>query len=439
MKDSFEYFLFNKLGIRKTDSFVLAVSGGMDSMCMWDLFRKSGLRYIVAHCNFKLRGEASDLDEKFVSEFALVEEKVFTKSFETAEYAKKHSLSIQMAARNLRYGWFAELKDSTGMNYIATAHHIDDQVETFFVQLLRRSGLHALSGMPVKTGSIVRPLMFAGRESIETHIANHEIPYREDESNSSDAYMRNRIRKNLIPALKKVLPDFKVSVLELMGNMKEVSLSVENYCEKKKKELYREGEDESRISIEAIRQLEFPQIFLEHFTRSMGFSTSAAGSLFRCLDGGTGKVFYSGDFRIIRDREDLIITRISGGGREEFSLNKSELSSIHHLFFRAELLENEGSILSRNMPASALLDYARLGNRITFRKWRKGDYFYPLGLGGRKKLSDYFIDRKFSIADKERQWIMCSGEDICWIIGHSIDDRFKISDETKQVLYLEQH
>lgn len=438
MKEAFEIFLFEKLAVHRNSKFLLAVSGGMDSMCMWHLFRRSGLNFIVVHCNFQLRKKESMIDEEFVKAYAKSNEPVFTKRFATKEFSDNNSLSIQMAARELRYKFFEELRSEHGCDYIVTAHHLDDQVETFFIRLFRNSSLQSFSGIPAKTEVLLRPMMFTGRESIEHYIENHEVPYREDESNASDAYLRNRIRRSLIPAMQKVLPNFKSSVIEVMQNMKDVSDSFDDYVEKKKIEVLRYNKDEIRMAISDLKKLELPNLFLETYLRKLGFGKSVIKSLIEALSSEPGRIFYSKNYRIIKDREDLIILPLVLEKEDEIIVNKNELVLNNNFFLKSHISEKKEQLLKNPDPRSALLDFDLLDDTIKFRKWKHGDYFYPLGLGGRKKISDYFTDAKFSIADKEKQWLMLSGNDICWVVGRSIDDRYKIRENTKLVLLLEQ-
>lgn len=438
MKEAFEIFLFEKLAVHRHSKFLLAVSGGMDSMCMWHLFRRCGLNFIVAHCNFQLRKEESGIDEEFVKAYAQSNENVFTKRFDTKTYSDQNSLSIQMAARELRYKFFEDLKGEHDCDYIVTAHHLDDQVETFFIRLFRNSSLQSFSGIPSKTDTLLRPMMFTGRESIEHYVVNHEVPYREDESNASDAYLRNRIRRSLIPAMQKVLPNFKSSVIEVMQNMKDVSDSFDDYVEKKKAELLRYGNEEIRISINDLKKIELPNLFLEVYIRQLGFAKSVIKNLIQALTSDPGKTFYSKNYRIIKDRDDLIILPLVLDKDDEIVVNKNELLLKNDLFFKAGISEKKDQLLKNLAPGSALLDFDTLEDIITFRKWKHGDYFFPLGLGGKKKISDYFIDSKYSLVDKERQWLMLSGNEICWVVGRIIDDRFKIRENTKLILLLEQ-
>lgn len=438
MKVSFETFLFQKLEIHPKSKFLLAVSGGMDSMCLWHLFRRCELNFIVAHCNFQLRDKDSEKDEEFVKEYKTSDEQVFTKRFDTKSFAEKNKLSIQMAARELRYAWFAELKEMEQCEYIVTAHHLDDQVETFFIQLLRKSTIPGLTGIPIKTETLIRPLMFAGRESIEIYVKDHNVPYREDKSNDSEVYLRNRIRKNLMPAMQKVLPDFKNSVLDLMSNMKEVSDSFETYVNKKTYDLVRIHGLEKRIDIEKWRNIEFPSMFLEVYLRQMGFSRSTIKNIEKSTSAESGKVFYSESHRLIKDRNDLIIVPIENSGEASIKLKLTDLLSSNDFFISAEKVKNYKDLDLNRAKNIAMLDFEKLENEIEFRKWKKGDNFYPLGLGGKKKLSDFFVDNKYSLADKERQWLMLSGNEICWIVGEIIDDRYKIRESTKHVLILEQ-
>lgn len=438
MKEAFEIFLFEKLAVHRQSKFLLAVSGGMDSMCMWHLFRRCGLKFIVAHCNFQLRKKESMMDEEFVKAYANSNEIVFTKRFDTKAYSEENSLSTQMAARELRYKFFEELKDEHGCDYIVTAHHLDDQVETFFIRLFRNSSLQSFSGIPSKTDTLLRPMMFTGRESIEHYVENHEVPFREDESNATDAYLRNRIRKSLIPAMQKVLPNFKNSVIEVMQNMKDVSDSFDDYVEKRKIELLRYSDQEIRITINDLMKIELPNLFLEVYLRQLGFAKSVIKNLIQALSSDPGRTFYSKNYRIIKDREDLIILPLVLENEDEIIINKNELLLNNIYFLQSQLLEKKEQLLKNVVPGSALLDFDKLEEIITFRKWKHGDFFFPLGLGGRKKISDYFVDSKYSLADKERQWIMLSGSEICWIVGRIIDDRYKIRENTKLVLLLEQ-
>lgn len=438
MKNTFEAFLFEKLEVHPSSKVLLAISGGMDSMCLWHLSRRCKLNYAIAHCNFQLRGRHSEADEEFVKTFARNDEQLFVKSFDTKAYAKNEGLSTQMAARKLRYDFFDKVMLKEHFDYLFTAHHLDDQIETFFVQLLRKSNLPALAGIPMRAGKIVRPLMFADREEIENYIVEHEVLFREDESNANVAYLRNSVRHNLMPALGKVKPDFRSMILEIMGNVREVSDSLHSYYLDKKEKLLHPSNDESvTISIEEIKSLDLPLYFLESLLLEYGFNKALAKSVFKALDGQSGKCFYSKEYRLIKDRKHLIISTLIIDKEEIVEIEKDALIESSDYFVHAEKLNNQNNLISLYSERVALLDYDKVEDKLCFRKWRKGDHFYPLGLGGKKKLSDFFTDKKFSLEQKDRQWVLLSGKNICWVVGQAIDDRFKIGENTKHVLLLE--
>ncbi len=437
MKIDFEKFLFEDLGVNSSDKILLAVSGGMDSMFLWHLFRESKLNYIIAHCNFKLRSDESDADEEFVKSFANSNEEVFCTSFETSSYAEQNSISIQMAARELRYDWFKKLKEEQGCDFIATAHHLDDQIETFFIQLLRKKSQPGPSGMPVKTDEIIRPLMFLGRESIEDFMMRNKIPWREDSSNRSDSYLRNRIRKNLIPVLQKTAPGFKNSLLEVMSNLNEISADFKKYVERKTELLFRNEGEDIRIDIHDLMELDFPQLFLEQALRKYGFNKDQVRNVLESIDSQSGRIFYSPEYRLFRDRNDFILTSHQSEKELIFKFELNDLLNENSFFVRAFKTLKEESKLDFSDPLHAYLDISTLSKEIEFRKWREGDRFTPFGMKGSKKLSDYFIDKKFSLPEKERQWVMTSGGKICWLVGRCIDDSFKIRENTEQVLNLE--
>ena len=283
--------------------------------------------------------EDADLDEKFVLDHKTEDEEVYSKShLKRKSMPMIRGISIQMAARELRYTWFDELRKKYKCDFIVTAHHLDDQVETFFIQLLRKASLPGLSGMPVMTDKIIRPLMFMGRESIETLCGENEnIPYREDKSNASDVYLRNRIRRNLIPVMQKVLPDFKMSVLELMGNMKEVSDSLEQYFERKEKDIVESRGEERHISIQGLNDIDFPLMFLEYYLRPFGFNQATVKNIYGSLESESGKAFYSSDHMIaIKDRDALILAPLKKDDADsEMVFRKHEPGRRQNLIFKS--------------------------------------------------------------------------------------------------------
>ena len=434
MTEALKKYLEVELGFDLRQKLVLAVSGGMDSMCLWFMMRKLKLNYVVAHCNFKLRGSDSDADETLVRDYALKDEVVYTKSFDTPGFARERKISIQMAARELRYNWFDELSLDEKAAKVATAHHLDDQVETFFIQLLRRGDIASLTGIPVLTEKRIRPLMFANRGEIAAYVQKNNIPYREDKSNSSDKYLRNKLRNHLIPAVEKVDQSLKTKILELMNELKDINSFVQHYTDEWDKKLASEKNDDIHYSIPAIRKLDFPEMFLERMMQKRGFNKSVTDMLMRSLDGQSGKVFYGLSKKLIKDRDQLVFTDINDSDELYYTLYKEELPDFTNLPVIFSVVDISTVTQIGASKEINHLDYDKLNSHIIFRKWKDGDYFVPLGMKGRRKLSDYFIDRKLNLSEKDKQWLMLAGEEICCLIGDRIDERFKITKETKTVL-----
>jgi tRNA(Ile)-lysidine synthase len=317
---------------------------------------------------------------------------------------------------------------------VATAHHLDDQVETFFIQLLRRGDIGSLTGIPVLTENRIRPLMFTNRRNIARYVQKNNIPYREDESNASDKYLRNKIRNLLIPAVENVDHSLKNKVLELMNELKEVNDIVQQYTDEWDENLLSEKDGDIYYSIAAIKKLDFSELFLEKIMRKYGFNKSVTEMLIKSLDGQSGKVFYGLSRKLIKDREHLIFTDITPSDELNYSLYKEDLPGFSNLpvdFSVDDILTIPRIDAEKEI---AQLDYDKLNSHIIFRKWKDGDYFVPLGMKGRRKLSDYFIDKKMNLSEKDKQWLMLSGEEICCLIGERIDERYKITQETKTVL-----
>lgn len=434
MIEELKKYLEKDLGFNTHQKLVLAVSGGRDSMCMWFMMRELKLNYVVAHCNFKLRGDDSDADEELVKTYCLPEEKLFIKSFDTLGFAKKSGISIQMAARELRYSWFDELLKNEKADKVATAHHLDDQVETFFIQLLRKGDVGSLTGIPVITKNRIRPLMFTNRSNITRFVLKNEITFREDRSNASDTYLRNKLRIHLIPAIEKIDINLKTKVLDLMNELKHVNEFIQHYINEWDEKLSFKKNNDVYYSISGIKKLDFSDLFIERIMQAKGFNKSNAEMVKKAIEGQSGKVFYGLNKKLIKDREHLIFTDIDEADQVHYSLHKDELCDFTNLPIEISVGDLSAIPHLESSKEIAYLDYDKLNSHIIFRQWKHGDYFIPLGMKGRRKLSNYFIDKKYSVSEKNRQWLMISGEEICCLIGERIDDRFKITDETTSVL-----
>ena len=427
-----------------SEKMLLTVSGGIDSIVMCDLFNKAGLNFAIAHCNFQLRGKESDEDELFVKQLAeKYNVRFFCNRFDTSSYADKKGISIQMAARELRYEWFEEIRKKEKLSYIATAHHQDDSIETFFINLIRGTSISGLHGILPKQGRIIRPLLFTKKEEIEKYAKINKLQHREDSSNASDKYVRNKIRHDIVPILKQLNPDLENTMNETLQRLRDVELIYKNEIENKRSVIVKEEKNCSVISIKQLKKLQPLATYLYEFLKPYNFNASTVETIIDGLDGESGKQFFSATHRVIKDRDYLLVESLKSkvqslkdsnsifqidNDQEEFSVDGLKLKI-------STILNPKSKILNPN--SSAAIDLDKLKFPLEIRKWQKGDVFYPLGMKGKKKLSDFFIAKKLSISQKENTWLLTSAGKIVWIIGLRIDDRFKITDKTKKIYFVE--
>jgi len=416
---------------------LLAVSGGVDSVAMVRLFTDAGFNFGIAHVNFELRGEESNEDEAFVKNLAdQVGVPFFVMHFNTKLYAADKKISIQMAARDLRYAWFDELATEHGYSFVATAHHLDDQAETFFINLLRGTGISGMHGILPKQGKIIRPLMFTTREKIMSFALGLNLAWREDRSNKSRKYLRNKLRLDVLAELYKINPLFSFKLNESISHLRDVETIYNSHIAGITADLVQNTPEGVLISIDWIYEYEPHNTYLFELLKPYGFSYPVVKEIVRSLDTFSGKIFYSPTHRLLRDRENFIIqplTDISPDpfNREVFFLEKEVLNIDHPVCLCTHQTDNI-SELPMGKASIACLDMDKLEFPLKLRKWEKGDWFMPLGLKGRKKLSDFFINQKVSLADKEKTWLLLSGDDIAWVIGKRIDNRFRITSKTKK-------
>lgn len=453
-----------------TEKVLLTLSGGIDSVLMCELFHKAGLNFGIAHCNFQLRAEESDDDETYVNTLA---EKYnvpfhFIK-FNTSVYAKKNKVSIQVAARDLRYQWFEEIRKEYKYNYIATAHHLDDSIETFFINLIRGTGISGLHGILPKHGRIIRPMLFTTKNEIEVYVKKHKLKYREDSSNASDKYVRNKIRHHITPVLKELNPGFENTFNKTINHIREVELIYKNDIETKRSKIVKQEKNNILISIKQLKKLQPIATYLYEFLKPYNYNESIVEEIVLALDGESGKQFFSSTHRLIKDREFLIIEqrkesqeirskkqelRIKSqetGIKNQELRNKKQDPGLDTKDSEIKVLINQKAIDLDNLKLSfksevnslateiqksasiAYLDLEKLEFPLEIRKWQKGDVFYPFGMKGKKKLSDFFIDKKLSLNQKENAWLLTSKGKIAWVIGQRIDNRFKITEKTRKI------
>lgn len=432
----------------KSKRYLLTISGGIDSAVMCHLFHQAGFSFGIAHCNFKLRGKESDADEKFVNSLAKKYHVPFCcKRFNTKSYSETKGISVQMAARKLRYEWLSRLcrdlsygrkKNAKEKRYdfIATAHHLDDSVETFFINILRGTGIAGLQGIPVKQENIIRPLLFANKKMIRQYAEKESLSWREDSSNLTDKYLRNTIRNHLLPSLKKLNTGFEKTIVKELSYFKEAGDVLKKFVEEKKKEIVEEEGKDILLSIKKLKDSGHAKLLLHELLRAYDFTPETTELIAQRMYTTAGRKFFSPTFRIIKDRDFFILTpRNSFRKSEEFFLHEGEEEFIYKdIRLKTEIIYGNISEIKEKTNTVAYLDYSQLKFPIKIRKWLPGDYFYPLGMSKRKKLSDFLIDKKIPLTKKESIYLLESERKIAWIINYRIDDRFKVKQDTKKIL-----
>ena len=416
-----------------------AVSGGIDSMTMLHLLHYAGVNMIVAHCNFGLRSDESDMDEEFVkTEAAKLSVQCRVKRFDTSGYAAQKGISIQIAARELRYGWFHELAESESFDAIAIAHNRDDSIETLFINLARGTGIHGLTGIRPTNGKIIRPLLFASRNEIEAYAKTRGIDFREDSSNITDKYARNYIRHNVIPGLEQFFPAMRQAIERSIENFSAAELFYNEAVENYKKQIVTAKDDLIYIDLPGLAKSPSSPALLYEILKPFGFSGSVVSEIIEEHDYPSGRQFFGNGFRLVHDRQSLILQKLDKENNVE-PLNEYLIDE-NTLFldtpFRLEIdkFDKEPEFTPDADPNTAFFDGDKLQFPLLLRKWKHGDKFRPLGMKNMKKLSDFLINEKISLIEKERCMVLVSGGQIAWVVGLRIDDRFKIAGETKKIV-----
>jgi len=414
----------NRLGAGRGQGVtLLTVSGGIDSVVMADLYYKAGLTCAVAHCNFQLRGAEADGDAGFVKALAHQYGFPFHEvRFNTLEKAEEWKVSTQMAARKLRYDWFTTLAEQYGYEFIATAHHGGDQVETILLNLTRGTGLKGLRGMPARTGRIIRPLLFATREQIRQYAETNGLPWREDRSNQDDHYRRNRIRLHVVPVLKTMNPALESTISEMSHKLDGALQLQKKVMEAWKSEVCTRQGDEIRISIDGIKRALSPEYQLFCLLEDYGFSYTQVKDIIQALDGISGKEFYSSDYRILKDRDHLFIVPLGNPDKTEETVT-------------VEFFPKTEDFLMDPDPEVAHFDAELLKLPLKRRRWKQGDVIRPLGMGGKeKKISDLLIDRKIPRYHKERVMVIEDRDgEIVWVEGIRMSHEARITSDTRTI------
>jgi tRNA(Ile)-lysidine synthase len=413
---------------------LLAVSGGVDSVVMSHLFYRAQLKFAIAHCNFSLRGKDSDQDEELVRELAQhYQVAYYTKTFDTLTYGQQHSLSIQMAARQLRYPWFEELCNQHQLQQIATAHHHDDVLETLLLNLTKGTGIAGLHGILPHKGKIIRPLLFADKSSLLQYAQSEKLSWREDASNAEDTYARNLIRNQVIPLLKTINPNLSNTSQLTVERLGQVDLLFQEQLATIKQEIFFTKGDTYEINPTLIQHKPWATVVIWELLKPFGFNFPQIKQLLS-NQLQSGKKLYSTKYQLYVDRDKwLIIPHLSSQQNSYLIPNQTlkRLETSHYSLQISIILKEIYQIQSNNQVAA--LDLASLEFPLTIRKWQPGDFFYPLGMRQRKKVSDFLVDAKVPRPYKEQVYVLVRGNKIAWVIGYRIDERFKVKATTQEV------
>lgn len=425
-----KYIIENNL-VDKDSKIIVGLSGGPDSMVLIYILLKLNYDCIAAHCNFHLRGESSNADAAFVKEWCKTQKvPLHSIDFDTKAYAYEKKISIEMAARELRYKWFEELRVELEASVVAVAHHIDDSIETFLINLIRGTGIKGLTGIPHKNGKVIRPLLTVSRNEIMKLLSEENINYVTDHTNLEDNYLRNNIRLNLLPLMEKINPSVRKSIEATYLNLQEVEKVYDTYINETLSLVLRDNV----INIEELKQTNSPQSVLFEILSPLGFTSSTIIDIANNLNSIPGKIYFSQSHRLLKDRKELILSPIIE------NKNQEEIYEIHPRMKTSVPFNFETSIESHlpgykiNKDNSVLeVDLSKLSFPLQLRKWNKGDWFIPLGMKGKKKISDFLTDIKLNLFEKEELWVLTSKDKIVWVVNYRIDDRFKITENTVDI------
>ncbi|KIO76002.1 tRNA(Ile)-lysidine synthetase [Pedobacter lusitanus] len=416
---------------------LLAVSGGKDSVLMAHLFKLAGFKFGIAHCNFGLRGEESQRDERFVSSLATqLEVPLYVTHFATKTYAAEHRVSTQMAARDLRYHWFEELRQQEAYDYIAVAHHQDDAIETVLLNLVRGTGIAGLHGISSKRDRLIRPLLFLSRADIDEAIQQHNYDFVEDSSNSSTAYARNKLRLGVIPLLKEINPNLEQTFEHNILRFAETEMVLQQHVIQLRKEIFEEKKDGMYLSLNKIKALNPKRLLLFELLKPYGFTETVVEDILNSLSKQSGTSFYSTGHRLTLNRGKLLLTAIE---KEGTGLNGIIHPDDKEVIFGNQVFDISYSeqIVFENNPRKAFIDADKLIFPVVIRTWQEGDRFMPIGMRNYKKLSNFFIDEKIPLPQKDSIPILINGNgEVVWVAGLRQDNRYKVTATTKKSRYI---
>jgi len=413
---------------------LLAVSGGIDSMVLVHLLYHLNYDITIAHCNFNLRGEESDADEQFIRDYAAQYTiKVFVTGFNTTAFAKDAKLSIQIAARQLRYSWFAELLKENSLDYLLTAHHLDDSIETFLINFTRGTGLEGLMGIPQINDSIIRPLLPFTRTDIEGYAKENNIQWREDSSNASNKYLRNKLRHDVVPVLKELNPSFATSFSQTLLNLQQAQSLVQDAAVLVYQKVVKDFGNQKHIDVLQLKRLPNYTAYLYQWLAPLGFT--AWDDIYNLPNAQPGKYVIASGYRLLKDRDILILEPLITHDGMVYEIEEGQREIDYPVQIKLDLVDSLTENTTKNV---IFVNNQLIKFPLLVRKWQDGDYFYPLGMNGqKKKVSKYFKDEKMSLSNKENTWLLCHEDQVLWIIGKRADNRFKATESTTQILKIE--
>jgi len=421
---------------------LVAVSGGIDSIVLCSLFKQQQLNFAIGHCNFKLRGQASDGDEKFVQQFAEKLKVPFHSiAFETEKIAQQKKQSIQVAARELRYNWFEKIKSEQNYDFIATAHHLSDSIETVFYNFTKGCGIRGLHGILPKNGKIIRPLLFATKKDIEEFAQKNNLKWREDASNATDKYARNKIRHHIIPLLKELNPAFEKTAHKNIERIRETEAVYDFAIQILKDQIIEKKGEAISINIQKLLESPAPQTILFEILRPFQFNNLQIEQILQCIDSqnntSSGKMFFNEEYCLLVDRDFLFLNKKKQQRKEEILIHKTDAKIVlSNEILKVQIINEKPNSFSKEKN-EAVLDLDKLNFPLILRKWKIGDTFQPFGMQGKhQKVSDFFSNNKLSRFEKEAVWILESKGEIVWIVGLRMDERFKLTNKTKNSLLL---
>ena len=429
MFQEFKIHTRNKFPFLEKSNILVAVSGGADSVVLAWLCHKMKLKITLAHCNFGLRNQESNNDQAFVKKLAnTLKIPIFTKQFQIAEKPIGDKNSIQMAARKHRYQWFEQLTIEHNFDCILTAHHADDSLETFLINLSRGTGIEGLTGIPETNGKVIRPLLCFSKKQIITYAKTEKLNWREDSSNTQTKYLRNKIRHQIIPQLKEINPQFLDNFIQTINYLKGTRKIAEKQITEQHSALFNKYQNGYKIAIADLKKLNPLEAYLFEFFNSYGFTSWT--DLKQLLDAQSGKQLFSKTHRLLKDRDYLFLQRKASDGTNIYYIYKGQKEIFKPIHLKFEWINTDCKAPKRLVE----FDIDVLKFPLVIRKWQAGDYFYPSGLNGKQKLKQYFTNHKYSLLDKEAQWLLCSDNQIVWVIGKRADQRFIKTQNSKRIL-----